>query len=103
MKPVTNLVLSFCFVTRLVTQTNLNKNQKNIKMKVLSRYDLNQLNIRLPRKKYRILASQDNIILTSLSNCEMSSRSSLCVLVIMLVRSAVDAKVKAKKKYIVVN
>ena len=72
-------------------------------MKVLSRYDLNQLNIRLPKKKYTILASQDNIILTSLSNCEMSSRSSLCVLVIMLVRSAVDAKVKAKKKYTVVN
>ena len=29
-------------------------------MKVLSRYDLAQLNIRLPEKEYGILASQDN-------------------------------------------
>ena len=73
-------------------------------MMFLSRYDLGQLNIRLSKKEYRTHVSQDNkIILTSLSNCEMSSRSSLCVLVIMLVRSAVDAKVKGKKKYILLS
>ena len=29
-------------------------------MKILSRYDLGQLNIRLPKKDYKITASQDD-------------------------------------------
>ena len=45
----------------------LKQKSKIIIMKVLSRYDLGQLNINLPKKKYRILASQDdNTLILSL-------------------------------------
>ena len=40
-------LLSFCFVTTIFNQTNKYKT-KNLIMKVLSRYDHGQLNIKLP-------------------------------------------------------
>ena len=45
--------------SKVLLQTNSNKMQKPLIIKVSSRYDHGQVNIKLPKKEYRILCSQD--------------------------------------------
>ena len=55
---LTDLVLSFCFDTRFFNQANSNK--KPLRIRVFSRYDQVQFNMKLLKTKYEILAIQNN-------------------------------------------
>ena len=70
--------LVFAFVIRFFNQPSKLKKNKTFTIKVLSRYDHGQLNIKLSKKEYRILASQDNYIFV-MNKCSKFSTNMIVI------------------------